>query len=351
MKFKRIIWLFAISAFLVPTFSYAASLEIISEGTSRSIGEFYTATAIVDPAGADINAVTGSITYDRTKLSFKSIDVNSSVVSFWVVKPLEIDGKINFEGVILSGGSASAKAELFKMIFETKSPGTANVAYSSGSVLNDDGKATNILSKFVNSSIVIKNKAIALNPVSPDIAPQTSPTITLVETPTFFEDNLAIIEYPSRVGPKERVVIRGRGSSRETVSVVMAINRPKSLGERILRVLKNDQAVISAIAKTDDTGNFTHTFNQSLVAGVYNAWLERPNALEGEERSVSDQVNIEVKEGAFYKIWIIIVNSLLLIIPIALLGIVIFTVWWRGKRELKAAEDFLHNKNKSEKQS
>lgn len=330
----------------MPFLIHAANLEIVSEGSSRNVGEAFTAIATVDPKGMDINAVTGSISYDRSKLVLKAIDVNSSAVSFWVVKPIETEGKINFEGVLLDGGSLSSKAEIFKMIFETRSAGSANVSFSSGSVLSDDGKATNILEKFINSSMLIKNVSTKIPTIPTDTSSKATIALIDEEFTTDGKYRLAIIEYPTRVLPNERVVLRGVAGANDEVSVKMAIDRPKSIGERFLRIIRNDPGTLAAVVETDDQGGFSYTFNESLVAGVYSAWAEKVNASEGEQSKVkSSNVIIEIKYGALYKVWIWLINTLLLIIPILLLGGMVFIIFWRGRREIISAEKVIQRGN------
>lgn len=325
---------------LTPKFIFAATLELSSEGATRGLGEIFSVNVLVGSEGEKINATTGKIFYDKSRLTLKSAEVADSVVTFWVTPPKDLIGQIDFEGIILSDKSLLAKERVMRLVFETKASGLANIYFLEGSVLKDDGKATNILDKFINTSVSInKTRTPVVSGGSVTIA--SVPKEAMENTSAGEVLGIAILEYPSRVDPKEEIMIRGIAGPKEKIFLNLVLDRANSLGERLLRILKNDPGEMQVTTESDAEGKFSYELRRSMTAGAYNVWAEKIIP-DNEEKVSSDEVVINVKYAPFYKTWIIIVNALMLLVPIAILGILVFTMFWRGFREVRSVHDGMH---------
>jgi len=156
---KNIILLFVliISLFLVvPTLAQAASLY-----TSIRPGSYQNDSFIVDvfvSSDQAINAVSGSISFPEDKLKIVSVNKEDSIFDFWIKEPSfgkEAD-RVNFAGIILDKKSSIGDGKIISIVFKTKAKGIANLYFSSGSVLADDGKGTEVLTETESNNIYIK---------------------------------------------------------------------------------------------------------------------------------------------------------------------------------------------------
>lgn len=125
----------------------AASLSISPASGSYSVGDAFSVNVLVSSPAQAINAISGSLVFPADKLQITSISKTSSVVNFWVQEPAYSNtaGTVDFEGVILNPGFTGVSGRVITIGFKSKSSGIASISYSSGSVLANDGVATNIL--------------------------------------------------------------------------------------------------------------------------------------------------------------------------------------------------------------
>ncbi|MCD4760678.1 hypothetical protein K8R42_02150, partial [bacterium] len=75
-------------------------------------------------------------------------------------------GKVNFEGIVLNPGYTGSAGKILTVGFRTKASGTANLTFSSGSVLANDGQGTNILTGMGSASFAIE--VTTTGPVAPE---------------------------------------------------------------------------------------------------------------------------------------------------------------------------------------
>src|SRR3989338_8837245 len=94
-----------------------------------------------------MNAASGVISFSSDKLEVASLSKTGSIFSLWVQEPSFSNsaGTVNFEGIALNPGFTGASGKLISINFKVKSVGDAPLTFSSGSVLANDGKGTNIL--------------------------------------------------------------------------------------------------------------------------------------------------------------------------------------------------------------
>jgi hypothetical protein len=82
----------------------------------------------------------------------------------WVQEPVfsNADGRVTFEGVVLNPGYTGSGGKILTLTLKAKGTGTARLSFSSGSVLANDGKGTNILTAMTGTTVTI-------GPSTPDV--------------------------------------------------------------------------------------------------------------------------------------------------------------------------------------
>lgn len=126
--------------------AYAASLSIAPASGSYSSQNSFTATVYLS-TDKSANAVSGVLSFPADLLQVVSVSKDRSIVNFWVQEPSfsNRDGTVQFEGVVLNPGFTGSAGRVLSIVFRTRAVGAATVEFTSGSVLANDGKGTNIL--------------------------------------------------------------------------------------------------------------------------------------------------------------------------------------------------------------
>lgn len=144
-KFFGLAAIFASAVFAVPAFAEASTLFLSPSSGSYSIGQSFSVSVYVN-SSQSMNAASGAISYPQDKLQVVSLSKSGSIFSLWVQEPAASGGNISLEGVVLNPGFTGSKGKLLTINFKAKAAGSAVLKFSSGSVLANDGQATNILS-------------------------------------------------------------------------------------------------------------------------------------------------------------------------------------------------------------
>lgn len=160
-----------IGIFLFPAVSLAASLSVSTDKSEYHVGDTITARIILSSADQATNAVSGVLAFPGDKLKANSINKSGSVINLWVKEPSFSASAVNFEGIILNPGYTGGGSRVISATFTAKSPGTASLYFSNGSILANDGQGTDILTGLNRTSINI-------------IAGETPPPTTEPVTPT-----------------------------------------------------------------------------------------------------------------------------------------------------------------------
>ncbi len=169
--------------FFAPVISYAANLGFSPSIITRAVGSTFSVSAYVSSPDKAINAASGVISFSPSLLEVVGVSKNNSVMNLWVQEPTfsNIQGTVNFEGIALNPGYTGSQGTIINVTFRAKSAGVANVKFSSGSVLANDGAGTNILDDLGIATFSIQSD----NAEVPDIIPVSSiengfnaPTIT-----------------------------------------------------------------------------------------------------------------------------------------------------------------------------
>lgn len=130
-----------------------ASLYLTPSTGTFVIGSTFKVGVRVNSGGEPINAAEGSLTYDSDLIEVASLS-KGSVFMFWTTEPSSGGGRIRFGGGNPTSYTGSAGGVL-TITFKAKKAGTAGLGFSSGAVLANDGKGTNILASMGSASYTI----------------------------------------------------------------------------------------------------------------------------------------------------------------------------------------------------
>jgi hypothetical protein len=160
----------------------AASIDIVSAPETG----IYNVVLSVAP-NESINAVEGSIVFDKSITVVPSIATDGSIVPLWVKEPVISGNQIDFSGVIPGGFSLlydqfgakpSTTGKLFSIIFSS-APNTDSYTFvlDSASVYLNDGRGTQIALPSRNITLPVsfsKNNLSGNNPTTNSTALPTS---------------------------------------------------------------------------------------------------------------------------------------------------------------------------------
>jgi hypothetical protein len=163
--FKKIFCWLVILGFL-PFFSAqaaGASLFFTPSAGTYAIDSNFSVNVRLDSGGEVINASEGTISFDKNLLAVAGISENSSIFTMWIVKPSfsNSKGEINFSGGIPKPGFNGQSGLLFTINFKAIKAGSALIRFSSGAVLANDEKGSNILATMASANFIISPKVIA----------------------------------------------------------------------------------------------------------------------------------------------------------------------------------------------
>lgn len=177
-KIKFIIsFAFAVIVFTaLPTAASAAILYFSPSSGEYSVGKTFSVSVYVSSADQAMNAASGVISFPQDKLEVTSLSKSGSIFTLWVQEPSFSNsaGAVNFEGIVLNPGFTGSNGKAITITFRTKAAGSAPLAFSSGSILANDGAGTNILGDM--GSVNYQLSAGPGTPAEP--ITETKPTVT-----------------------------------------------------------------------------------------------------------------------------------------------------------------------------
>ncbi len=150
-----------ISGFLSEVKGAGASLYLSPSSGTYEVGSNFSVKVKVNSNGQAINAAEATLTFNPAEISVVSISKTGSIFSLWTQEPTfsNSGGKIVFSGGTPTPFTGTS-GTLITITFKAKISGSAQVSFSSGSVLAADGKGTNILSNMNGGIYTLKPKAI-----------------------------------------------------------------------------------------------------------------------------------------------------------------------------------------------
>lgn len=132
---------------LKPVNTFAANLGFSPVSGSYKSGDYISVDVVLTNSSQAVNAVSGSISFPQNLLSVSSLSQSGSLIKYWTLDPTFSNGAgtINFEGIIPNPGFSSSRGKILTIRFFAKSSGNANITFTDGSVLANDGMASELL--------------------------------------------------------------------------------------------------------------------------------------------------------------------------------------------------------------
>lgn len=153
-----IIPLLVISSLALPAFALAASLYFSPDSGSYKTNQTFAVNIYVASTDQAMNAASGIISFPKDILNVVSVSKTGSIFNLYPQEPnfSNSSGIVNFEGIILNPGFKGSNGKLLTVNFQSKEPGKTSLTFSSGSVLANDGKGTQILTTLGSASFTIQ---------------------------------------------------------------------------------------------------------------------------------------------------------------------------------------------------
>lgn len=178
MKFlKSFIFIALFVTVFVAKTTFAATLAFYPSAGTFTVGQTFTVSVLVSSPTQAVNAYSGDVAYPTNVLSLLSVSKAGSIVNFWSSEPSGSAGDARFEGITVDPGYTGAAGKIVVLTFKAIAPGTANLKFSSSSVLANDGQGTSVLEGSGTASFTITGKK-----VEPEVV-TTTPILSSVTHP------------------------------------------------------------------------------------------------------------------------------------------------------------------------
>ncbi len=185
-------------------FAEAASLVLTPSAGTFKVGETFEMKVLVSSQGEPINAISATVAFPKDKLEVISISKQNSKINFWVQEPSfsNTSGVVQMEGVILNPGFSGSNGQVLSLLFKAKSIGSADLRFSSSSVLANDGAGTNVLKTFNTAQLTLgAQSAVTTTPISGDVPlPPTISSTTHQDPTKWYQSKEVIIGMESETG-------------------------------------------------------------------------------------------------------------------------------------------------------
>ena len=186
---KKIIWfsvglaLLFIVGLVMPVRAQSASLYLSPSSGTYTVGSTFSVRVMVNSGGAAINAAEGALTFNSNELEVMNISKSGSIFNLWVVEPSFSNsaGTISFAGGTI-GSFTGAAGTIIAITLKAKSISASKVNFSTGSVLADDYKGTNVLASLSSGVYTLKPTEIT-PPIEEYIPPKGTPAAPIVSSP------------------------------------------------------------------------------------------------------------------------------------------------------------------------
>ena len=295
----------------------AASLNLSPSSGSYNVGDIINVRIVLSSSDQSANAVSGALSFSKDLLTLTSLSKSNSLVSLWATEPSysNTSGTINAEGVILNGFTGS-NGTILTLSFKVKAVGTANIEFTSSSVLANDGQGTNILTGMGQASFNLSPASV--KPVKEVPAPTLAPESIVVKvlTPIF-------TDYSKDTKEGEFFVVKGFA---EPVTDILITSDGV--------VASTDEIVHeSKTLKSDDSGVFVYV-SERATSSMYMITAQARNK-DGvlSEKTLPIKISVSSLSVSKTSVPVNIMNTLSITIPI--IGLIILLIllmiwgWYR----------------------
>ena len=127
-----------IGLILCPAFALAADVVILPEQKSVIANAEFVTDITINTGGESINAFSGTITFPTDLITLKEVRLGSSIINYWIDKPLLNETEITFAGMT-PGGFTGDHGLLFSLIFTATHEGQGTIKINNPEFLKNDG--------------------------------------------------------------------------------------------------------------------------------------------------------------------------------------------------------------------
>lgn len=300
-------------------FSVSADTLFLSPARATSaVGQTLSVKVFVSSPSQAVNAFSSTIKFPTDKLKVDSISKAGSILTLWVEEPAfsNTDGTIKFEGVIPNPGYTGSSGTLVTINFRPLTTGTAEVKFSGGAVLANDGNGTNILRNSIGAVFEINEAA----PVKVDEPVKEIP----LEQPVKIPETLKAPEityFMSNVYTDSPFVIQGYSVSNALIHIYLE---------------NEDLEVIKIDALADDTGMFFVAYEKLIPEGKYKLYVVAENN-SGLKSLPSDSELVTVISATGSSPLLSFSQSLWILLLILLVLITLIILW--AKKRVKDVKE------------
>lgn len=262
---KFTIAFFLIFCSIVPQTGFAAILSLSANTTTVDVGNFFTITVKANTQDKYINNGEAVIQFPTDLLEVVSISKTSSVFSIWVEEPSfsNATGSISFNGGVATPGFKGDGGALATITFRAKSEGSAALSFVSGSLRENDGFGTDILSSKSGNIINIRAVEDIIIP-EPLTIPKPQEQI---ETPTEEVIESPIVFLPPQVSLSSQEVSKG-----EWVTI---FGKSNNYSKKVnIYLEKTDLSVEQHSVNVLPDGFFSYSTNELDSIGIVGIWAQ-----------------------------------------------------------------------------
>ncbi len=160
--------------------AYAANLTLSPSSVTTKVGKTFSVDLVVNNNIGAINAVSALVSFPKDALKVTSVSKSGSFISLWAEEPefSNEKGTVKLEGVALNPGFDKATGKVITITFKTIQAGNVTVSVTSGSVLANDGNATDVLKTTGAAFVYINEDDVKVE------APVTATVVPVITSPT-----------------------------------------------------------------------------------------------------------------------------------------------------------------------
>lgn len=210
-------FLVALFAFGAVLHTYAANLVITPSSVTTKVGKTFSVDLTVNNNIDAINAASAKITFPKDALQVVSVSKKGSFISLWAEEPSFSNekGTVSLEGVALNPGFNKATGKVLTITFKAVQAGNVSISVVSGSVLANDGNATDVL-KTTGSAFVYVDEETAK---TQEVATAKETLVPVITSPTHPDSALWYAKRDASFEwkvPSEVTAVRTLYSEKET---------------------------------------------------------------------------------------------------------------------------------------
>jgi hypothetical protein len=215
----------------------AATLHFSPSSGTHTVGSTFSISVYAESSSQALNAASGIVSFPSEKMEVVSISKSGSIFSLWAAEPSfsNTQGSVSFEGIVLNPGYTGANGKILTITFRARSVGTANVRFSSGSILANNGTGTNILNGLQVAAFTFiddnEETSTVSQPEDKQVAPENTVGIVSVTHPDqskWYANNTPEFSWDLPEGSLEvRIIIDTSSTERPTVSYLPPISTKK----------------------------------------------------------------------------------------------------------------------------